>query len=57
MEKWNHFVQSVEKIKKVKTWKPKKRKNNLSLKCAVCDSKKSRFSKKQEASDYYMAYK
>ena len=44
------IVRSVEKIQKVKTQKlqGQKTKNNLSSKCPVCDSKKSKFIKKEE---------
>ena len=47
---------SLEKILKVKTQRLEKRKNGritLSLNCAVCDVKKSKFIKEQEASGLF----
>ena len=41
---------SVEKIQKVRTQKLEGQKIILLSKCAVCDSKKSKFIKKREAS-------
>ena len=38
--------------KNFRTTKKKKRKLTLLLKCVVCDSKKLRFIKKQEASEF-----
>ena len=49
------IVWSVKKIQKIKNLgrkKKKKRKLTLLLKCVVCDSKKLRFIKKQEASEF-----
>ena len=48
------IVWSVKKIQKIKTLgqQKKKRKLTLLLKCVVCDSKKLRFIKKQEASEF-----